>query len=410
MIAGQDTGYEWTHPALQASYRGWDGSTATHDYNWHDAIHELNPMNDTTVQNPCGLDTVEPCDDHSHGTHTMGTMTGEAPNEQIGVAPQAKWIACRNMERGYGTPSTYIECYEWFLAPTGLNGNNPDVSKAPDVINNSWGCPEIEGCNPSNFTTMETVVNNLKASGIVVVVSAGNSGNGCGSVSTPSAIFENSFSVGASNIIDSLAGFSSRGPVMVDGSMRMKPNVSAPGVSVRSSILNGNYASFSGTSMAGPHVAGVVALMVSANPSIRGDVEAIETILENTAVPLQEQDDDCGGTLASQVPNNIYGYGRIDALAAVNAATNYVSNENIEETILALYPNPTKDKFQLELPSIEGQIDIRIWSVDGKLQQQETRRIGVGGTEINLGDLSKGVYFLEITQEEKTWQGKVIKI
>ena len=205
------------------------------------------------------MDSQEPCDDQGHGTHTMGTMIGSEGDNQIGVAPDAQWCACRNMERGYGTPFTYIECFEWFLAPTDLNNENPDPSKAPHVINNSWGCPPTEGCNPDNFELMNIVVNNLRAAGIVVVVSAGNDGSGCGSVYTPAAIYEGSFSIGATRSNDTIAGFSSRGPVWSDGSNRLKPNVCAPGTNVRSSVPGGGYDYSSGTSMAGPHVAGLVA-------------------------------------------------------------------------------------------------------------------------------------------------------
>ncbi|HHH50072.1 MAG TPA: hypothetical protein ENK52_03735, partial [Saprospiraceae bacterium] len=248
VVGGQDTGYDWEHPALKSKYRGWNGTTATHDYNWHDAIHEINPLHgDSTIlatNNRCGLNSLFPCDDNSHGTHTMGTMVGEEGDNHIGVAPKAKWIACRNMERGYGSPSTYIECFEWFLAPTDLEGNNPDPSKSPHVINNSWSCPEKEGCTTSNFETMRMVIDHVKKAGIVVVVSAGNDGNrGCSSISKPPAMFEESFSVGATNKNDSIAGFSSRGPVLADDNKQLKPNVVAPGVGVRSSIPNGQYAS-----------------------------------------------------------------------------------------------------------------------------------------------------------------------
>ena len=312
-IAGQDTGYHWEHPALKAQYRGWDGATADHNYNWHDAISgELN-NNDF---NSCGYNLTEPCDDISstHGTHTMGTMIGEDGNNQIGVAPGADWIACRNMEEGYGTPATYIDSFEWFLAPTDLNGANPDPTKAPHVINNSWGCPPSEGCNTSNFDLMNTVVENLRAAGIVVVVSAGNSGSSCSSVSTPGAIFGGAFSVGATAIGDTIAGFSSRGPVLVDGSNRMKPNVTAPGVSVRSARGTNSYGSLSGTSMAGPHVAGAVGLLISAHPPIAGQVEAIESYLEETAEFIGIGD--CGG---DEVFNNTFGHGRINVNHAVQA-------------------------------------------------------------------------------------------
>ncbi len=318
VVGGQDTGYDWEHPALKNKYRGWDGSTANHNYNWHDAIHAIDAGN--TGSNPCGLNSPVPCDDHGHGTHTMGTMVGDdGAGNQIGVAPAAKWIGCRNMERGDGTPMTYIECFEWFLAPTDLNNANPDPSKAPDVINNSWGCPPSEGCNTSNFATMETALNNLKNSGVVVVVSAGNSGSACSSVDDPAAIYQESFTVGAMDINDNIANFSSRGPVTVDGSNRMKPNISAPGVNVKSSIPGANYANYSGTSMAGPHVAGTVALIISAMPSLSGNPDAIENILEQTATAFTSSQN-CGNDNSSSIPNNVFGYGEVDALAAVNQA------------------------------------------------------------------------------------------
>src|SRR6188768_127806 len=271
VVGGEDTGYDWTHPALKKQYRGYtavgDSSTVDHNYAWHDAIHSISPLSGDSI-NPCGLDVKEPCDDYGHGTHTMGTMIGLDGDNQIGVAPESKWCACRNMERGNGSPFTYLECFEWFLAPTDLNNENPDPTKAPHVINNSWGCPPSEGCDSTNWQILDIAVNNLRLAGTVVVVSAGNSGSGCSSVDDPAAMFENSFTVGATAPNDTIAGFSSRGPVIIDGSNRLKPNVSAPGVRVRSSIPGGQYANYSGTSMAGPHVAGAVALIISANPEL----------------------------------------------------------------------------------------------------------------------------------------------
>jgi subtilisin family serine protease len=111
VVAGADTGYQWDHPALKPQYRGWNGITVTHDYNWHDAIRD-------STGNPCGNDSPAPCDDDGHGTHTMGTIVGDdGAGNQVGVAPGAKWMGCRNMDEGYGTPARYIECFEFFLAP-----------------------------------------------------------------------------------------------------------------------------------------------------------------------------------------------------------------------------------------------------------------------------------------------------
>jgi serine protease AprX len=306
VIAGQDTGYDWEHEALKGKYRGWDGATADHDYNWHDAIH--------TGGGSCGADSPFPCDDHFHGTHTMGTMVGDDGGaNQIGMSPGATWIGCRNMDQGAGTPATYAECFEWFVAPTDLNGENPDPSKAPHVINNSWLCPPDEGCSPD---ALETVVQNTRAAGIVVVVSAGNSGSSCSSIENPAAIYASSFSVGATDDDDEIAGFSSRGPVTVDGSGRLKPNVSAPGVHVRSSMPGDNYSALNGTSMAGPHVAGLVALLFDARPDLIGQVEEVENLIEASAVRVNSAEE-CGGIPGTEFPNNTYGHGRIDALEAL---------------------------------------------------------------------------------------------
>jgi len=141
VVGGADTGYLWTHNALKPHYRGWNGLSASHDYNWHDSIH--------SSAGPCSGNQTQPCDDHGHGTHTVGTATGDdGAGNQIGMAPGAKWIGCRNMDQGNGTPATYIECFQFFLAPYPVSGTpaQGDPTKAPDVTTNSWNCPPSEGC------------------------------------------------------------------------------------------------------------------------------------------------------------------------------------------------------------------------------------------------------------------------
>jgi subtilisin family serine protease len=307
VIGGQDTGYDWDHPALVNQYRGWDGANADHNYNWHDSIHTDNPS--------CDGDSPEPCDDHNHGTHTLGTMVGDdGGSNQIGVAPGARWIGCRNMNQGDGTPASYTECFQWFVAPTDLNGENPDPSKAPHVISNSWACPVAEGCDDPDM--LRAVVSNTVDAGILVVVSAGNEGPGCSSTINQPGIYELSFSVGSTTMTDGISSFSSRGPVTVDGSGRMKPDISAPGSSVRSSIRNGSYGSSSGTSMAAPHVAGLAALMISADPKLAGELATIRSRIEANAVQLTSVQE-CGGVPGSEIPNNTFGHGRIDAMPTV---------------------------------------------------------------------------------------------
>lgn len=312
VVGVADTGMEWEHPALKNRYRGFDGTSASHAYNWHDSIH------DAAAGNPCGSNSNVPCDDSQHGTHVTGTAVGtDGAENRIGMAPGARWIGCRNMDQGNGTPARYTECFQFFLAPTDSAGANPRPELGADVTSNSWGCPPSEGCTDPDV--LRAVVENTRAAGIFVAVSAGNSGPSCSTVDTVPAFYDAAFSVGASSIVDTIAGFSSRGPVTVDGSNRMKPDVTAPGVSIRSSIPGAAYSRFSGTSMASPHVAGAVALLWSAVPALANHVPETEALLRATAVRLTS-DQECGGVSGSAVPNPVFGWGRIDVAAAVASA------------------------------------------------------------------------------------------
>jgi serine protease AprX len=309
VVAGADTGVQWDHPVLRGQYRGWNGVSANHNYNWWDAIHA--PVGSDPGDDPCGYSSPVPCDDNGHGTHTLGTAVG---NNGYGVAPGARWIACRNLEDGVGRASTYLECLEFFLAPWDLNGNNPNPSLAPDVINNSWACPPQEGCSPD---TLRTAVGNLRAAGIMVVVAAGNSGPSCSSIAEPAAIYDTALSVGALSAKNNfIAAFSSRGPVTVDGSQRIKPDIVAPGTDVVSAYPPDTYNTLSGTSMAAPHVAGGAALLLSVCPNLRGDVAAIEAAMTRTA--LGQPTALCGGARRPFEPNNLYGYGTLNLQQAAN--------------------------------------------------------------------------------------------
>jgi uncharacterized repeat protein (TIGR01451 family) len=310
VVANLDTGVRWDHNALKGKYRGWDETSVIHSYNWFD----------TTGQTP-----TEATDDDGHGTHTTGTILGDDGNgNQIGVAPDAKWIACRNMYGGFGHVSYYIACLQFALAPTDLMGKNPDPLKGADITSNSWGCspsfgPGEPGCEKP--TALLTATLAIRTAGVMVVASAGNDGNqGCSSVKEAPAMLNTAFSIGAITDRRILASFSSRGPSRLTGAL--KPDVVAPGVSVRSSTFSNqsSYGSSSGTSMAAPHVAGVTALLWSAVPGLRGRIADTEAILRETATPLTTTLESCGGISGTQVPNNSYGYGLINAQAVISRA------------------------------------------------------------------------------------------
>src|SRR5437016_4602215 len=313
VVASADTGVRWTHNALKPHYRGWDGQNADHNYNWHDSIHD-------SVGNPCGNDSPFPCDDYFHGSHTTGTAIGDdGQGNQIGVAPGAKWIGCRNMDVGNGTPARYIECMEWFLAPYPLNCTpaQGDPTKAPDITINSWGCPTSEGCTTGD--ELRVAVEAQEAAGIQMVVAAGNSGPGCSTVSDPPSFYAASYTAGALNTgTDTIASFSSRGPVTADGSGRIKPDIAAPGTNTRSASNTSDnaYTIASGTSMATPHIAGAMALLWSAIPSLQNQIDPSRAALNNAAVHINTTQ--CNST---GVPNNVFGWGRVDILAAVTSGT-----------------------------------------------------------------------------------------
>lgn len=315
VVGAADTGYRWDHNALKGKYRGWNGATASHDFNWHDSIH--------SGGGSCGPNSPVPCDDNGHGTHTAGTAVGDDGSvNQVGMAPGAKWIGCRNMNAGAGTPATYIECFEFFLAPYPVAGTpaqgNPAL--APDLTTNSWSCPPSEGCSAN---TLQAAVEAQRAAGIMTVVAAGNSGSSCSTVGDPPGIYDAAYTVGALNTgADTIASFSSRGPVTIDGSNRVKPDIAAPGTSTRSATRTSttSYGSMSGTSMATPHVAGAVALLWSAQPALTNKVSQSETILNNSTVHINATT--CT-SVAGVFPNNVFGYGRLDIRSAVDQALRY---------------------------------------------------------------------------------------
>ena len=317
LMAGNDTGLDWDHPALINQYRGWNGSMADHNYNWWDAT---------------GTYPTVPGDGHGHGTHTTGTMVGDdGGTNQIGVAPGAQTIHCKNMtDGGSGSDQTFSDCFEWDLAPWDLTGANPDPSLAPDAVNNSWG---YAGGNQPQFMDE---IDALQAAGILVEVSAGNEGSGCTTLRSPSD-YEQVLTTGSVQhsggvLPGTITGFSSRGPSLIDGDYF--PDIMAPGENIRSSVPGGTYeGGWSGTSMSGPHVTALVGLMWSANPALAGDIATTTQMIIDTAVPLSGQNgSNCGGDYTDG-PNNDWGYGTIDSLAAVQMAMQYGGSGDLVGTV-----------------------------------------------------------------------------
>ncbi|MBS7530821.1 S8 family serine peptidase [Hazenella sp. IB182353] len=288
VIANIDTGVQWDHPALKEKYRGYDPATgeADHTFNWFDP---------TTGQ-------AIPYDDQGHGTHTMGTMVGAEPDgsNQIGVAPGAKWIAVKAFTALGGTDADLLAAGEWILAPTDADGT-PHPEKAPDVVNNSWGG------GPGLDEWYRPMVENWRAADIFPEFSAGNDGGTAETIANP-ANYPESFATGATDSENNLASFSSKGPSPYN---EVKPEISAPGVNIRSAIPGSGYeGGWNGTSMAGPHVAGVVALLKQANASL--SIDQIEQILTQTAIPLTD-------STFPDTPNNGYGHGLVNAYDAVSS-------------------------------------------------------------------------------------------
>jgi len=297
VIGNSDSGVDGNHPALHDQYRG---VTQGDDYNWFD------PWDGTTSPN----------DEGGHGTHTTGIILGA---NGIGVAPKAQWIGCVNLDRNLANPALYLDCMQFMLAPFPQGGDpltGGDPTQAAHVLNNSWGCPTLEGCDPN---ALLYAVDNLRYAGIFVVASTGNDGPNCETVESPLSLYDSAFSVGAINQFGDMADFSSRGPVTADGSGRIKPDIVAPGVDIISSTPEGTYASFSGTSMAGPHLVGVVALIWSAQPNLIGDIDATEQLIMDTAQPYTGTTSD-GSCFTGNKPSNAYGYGVVDVYAAVKKA------------------------------------------------------------------------------------------
>ena len=352
IIGSLDTGVDGNHPALASR---WRGNFAPASEAWLDVI---------------GTNPSFPVDNNSHGTHTTGTMAGIAADDTIGVAPAAQWIAANAIDQGVssGFDSDVITCFEWFADP---DGDPLTLDDVPDVVQNSWGINENF---PGGYVDCDSrwwdVIDACEAAGVVLTWSAGNEGPGSQSLRSPAdraTTLYNCFSVGSTITTPpfSISSFSSRGPAgptCGPAENLVKPEISAPGSDVYSAVPGGGYGYKSGTSMAGPHVAGVVALMRSANPNL--DVITIKEVLMQTAMDLGDPGED-----------NTYGHGFLeayDAVLAVMSGIGYLEGtivdsdtgqpvEGAQVNVVGGYQADVTDASgQFDLTLQQGEIDLLI--------------------------------------------------
>jgi serine protease AprX len=274
VVASLDSGVDATHPDLSGSWRGGTNS-------WFD---------------PYGQHATVPTDPTGHGTGTMGVIVGgDAGGTTIGVAPGAKWIAAKIFsDNGTATATAIHQAFQWVLDPDG----DPTTADAPDVVNNSWSI----GTGPSCDLTFQSDLQALRAANILPVFAAGNYGPGSGTSASPANDPE-AFAVGAVDDAGGLWSSSSRGATACGGSTGVFPELAAPGVDVTTAERYGLYQTASGTSLAAPHVAGALALLLSAHPDLTADQQAYA--LTQSATDL--------GTAG---PDDAYGYGMLDVAAA----------------------------------------------------------------------------------------------
>ena len=389
-----DTGVDGSHPALAEGWRGNDSELA--QYSWLDLDYEH--------------ESEMPTDYRGHGTHVCGTIMGRHDNNgnYLGVAPGAQWIAARVFDDEGASQSKLIEAGEWMLAPIGEDGE-PHPEMAPDIVNNSWGG------NTEDETFYLDILQAWRAADIVPVFAAGNAGSsnpgGPGSMQRPATDAE-AFAVGALKKDDGLAKFSLRGPAEYAD---FKPDVSAPGVSIRSSMPGGGYGLMSGTSMACPHVSGAFAVLKQANPD--ASVEELENAMRTTCTPLTDSD-------YVNTPNNGYGYGKINLYNAVKKVQSteadsfgtfsghiYEEGEDVDTPVIQHAPI-----HQMFTSGMNTPVEARISDAGGistvtlKFAAQDSEEWTEREMELTSGTKREGTFLAEIGRSELSEAGMQYQI
>lgn len=285
IVASIDSGVRGTHKLLRDQYLG--------KYGW------LDPADNS----------FEPNDPVGHGTLVMGVLAG---SQGYGIAPGAKWMACRGCTSADNCPRHYLlKCAEYFTCPA---AEEKDCGPVPDVIVNSWY--NEEGDQHDYFDTAALA---WKQAGITAVFAAGNFGSKCQSITSP-AHLDTVISVGMTTPWDSLGSGSSLGPTR-DGII--KPDLVAPGMGILSAAADNDcdMGGASGTSMATPIVGGSIALLLQAYPNMTPD-RIRQALIGSTAREMEPYDLSCGSITSTTFPSNIYGYGRLDIERAVQITSN----------------------------------------------------------------------------------------
>lgn len=377
VVGSIDTGVDYTHEALQTKWRGYNPANPSQPNpvgNWFDAVNgRALPYDEPSIP---------------HGTHVLGTILGQDPDGEniIGVAPGAKFINAKAFTADGGEDSWLIAAGEWMLAPNG------DPSLAPDIINNSWG----GGSGLDEW--YRPMVQAWRAAGILPVFSAGNERGAAAppaSVSNP-ANYPECFAVGATDRNDVRADFSRRGPSPYPSPDDLKPDISAPGVNVRSSVPGGYESGWSGTSMAAPHITGTAALLLSYNQALTPD--QLEQIMTNTATPLTDAD-------YASSPNYGYGYGLVNAFNAVSSVASGIGTiqgkvlkPGVDSEDAVIVHEPITMAFSGMEPTITAQISDNISVTDAELyiKTNASPYWAVIPMERTSGDFKNGVYSVDI--------------
>jgi len=284
LVASIDTGAQWDHPALIESYKC-----------------QINPGDPACWFDPSGT-CSEPCDGNGHGTATMGPITGE--NElivpyQVGMAPEAHWIACRGCSDYSCSDVDLLTCADWVMAPGG------DPANRPHLVYNGWGGMGCDGW-------FDVALNNWMAAGIASTFSPGGSGSSCASMGSPGD-HQQVFAATAHDQGRIVAGFASRGPSCYGHDPFTKPNISAPGVTIQAPIPTNNWTVYSGTSFSSGYGAGALTLLMSCAPQLIGDPYALYDALQDGADTPPAGN--CGAPPDGE-GNYTYGYGYINMLTA----------------------------------------------------------------------------------------------